>query len=287
MVDAAPSFSLDVRAQNDERLPTLLGLCAGYERGRWRASEFSRDLLRHLYQFIFPASEWGAVNSATGMDMLVEAAEALYSTPKYENRGEIGELMLFAILRANYGSLPIVSKLFFKTADNDTVKGFDAVHFVEGATGLELWLGEVKFYKNIVAAIRDVMKELHDHLEADYLRREFAWVGTKMVKGVSRYDEIAELLSKNTSLDKVFPTIHVPVLLTYESPTVSAHDIVDAEYEHEIRAELEKHSASFNAKCGIDHIAIHLILVPMHTKADLLDNFDARLKALQAINGAS
>ena len=287
MAESTPTLSLEVRINQATELPTLLGLCAGYELGQWRCSEFARDLLRHLYQFIFPTSSWGAVNSATAMDMLVDAADALYKTPKYENRGEIGELMLFAILRAHYGSLPIISKLYFKTADNDTVKGFDAVHFVMGPSGLELWLGEVKFYKSITKAINDVVLELEDHLKANYLRSEFAWVGKKMASGDPHYEEINELLNKNTSLDKIFPVLHIPVLLTYESPAVKANSIVDDKYLAEIESELTKNLAQFKSKCPIDKVVIHLILVPMKAKSELVQKFDAHLKALQAINGAT
>ena len=145
----------------------------------------------------------------------------------------------------------------------------------------------MKFYKNISSAIHDVAKELDNHLKVDYLRREFAWIGSKMNADDPHYDQLAKTLNKNTSLDKVFPVLHVPVLLTYESPTVGSHDIVDADYEDQIRVEFLKHFDAFNAKCAIEHVAVHLMLVPMHTKADLVDNFDARLKALQAINGAS
>ena len=74
------------------------------------------------------------------------------------------------------------------------------------------------------------------------------------------YDQLAKTLNKNTSLDKVFPVLHVPVLLTYESPTVGSHDIVDADYEDQIRVEFLKNFDAFNAKCAIEHVAVHLML---------------------------
>ena len=72
------------------------------------------------------------------------------------------------------------SEIFYKDAPNDTVKGFDAVHVVEASDGLELWLGEVKLYKDIVSAVRDVENELKQHTTISYLRSEFAAIWRKV-----------------------------------------------------------------------------------------------------------
>lgn len=281
-MNASPSqLFLDVRVEDTNGLPTLLGLCAGYETGKWRSTQFAKYLIRQLIEFIYPIEEWGAANSSTGVEMTARAAEAVYKTQKYENRGEIGELILFAVLRAHYGSLPVVSKLFFKSATNDTVKGFDAVHFIEGKNGLELWLGEVKFYTDATAAIREVVKELGDHLKADYLRGEFTWIGNKMRAGAPHYDQIRRLLDDKTSLDEVFPVLHIPVLITYESKAVGAHKIVDDAYKAAIQAELRRHFESFRNRCAVQRVAVHLILVPLGDKRALQESFDSRLRAAQ------
>lgn len=281
-IEEAEPF-LRARVEIDDTLPTLLGLCAGYETGKWRSAEFARYLIDHLYEFIFPLPEWKTVNSTTGVRMLRRAAEAVYKTEKHANRGEIGELMLFAIMRAHYGSLPVVSKLYFKTSANDTVKGFDAVHFVDGEDGMELWLGEVKFYTEPKAAIRDVLKEMDDHLQADYLRGEFIWIGNQMAAGTPRYEEIRRLLDERTSLDEIFDILHVPVLLTYESPVVAAHAKADKAFREAIAEEIRAHFETFRKKCMVKEVAVHLILVPMHSKADLQDAFDKKLKLLQEL----
>lgn len=276
-----PQPFLEVRVEDTAGLPTLLGLCAGYELGQWRSTQFAKYLIRHLIEFIYPIEEWGAANSTTGVEMTARAAEAVYKTQKYENRGEIGELILFAVLRAHYGSLPVVSKFFFKSAANDTVKGFDAVHFLEGENGLELWLGEVKFYADAAAAIRDVVKELGAHLDAEYLRGEFTWIGNKMRADGAHYDQIRRLLDDKTSLDQVFPVLHIPVLITYESRAVEAHNIVDDTYKAAIKAELRRHFESFRDRCAVQRVAVHLILVPLGDKRALQEAFDNRLRAAQ------
>ncbi|CAH2606393.1 conserved protein of unknown function (plasmid) [Rhodovastum atsumiense] len=276
-----PQPFLEVRVEDTVGLPTLLGLCAGYELGQWRSRQFAKYLIRNLIEFIYPIEEWDAANSATGVEMTARAAEAVYKTTKYENRGEIGELILFSILRSYYGSLPVVSKFYFKSAVNDTVKGFDAVHFIKGKDGLELWLGEVKFYTDAAAAIRDVIEELHKHLEADYLRGEFTWIGNKMRGDGPHYHEIRRLFDDKTSLDQVFPVLHIPVLITYESKAIGTHDIVNDVYRAAIEAELRHHFESFKGRCAIQRAAVHLILVPLGSKRALQEDFDSRLRAAQ------
>lgn len=281
MTTPRPNPFLDVRAEDTDGLLTLLGLCAGYELGQWRSTQFAKYLIRQLIEFIFPFEKWSATNSATGVEMTVRAAQAIYTTQRYENRGEIGELMLFAILRSHYGSMPVVNKLYFKSATNDTVKGFDAVHIINGKNGLELWLGEVKFYINADAAIRDVTKELEAHLNADYLRSEFTWIGNKMSDNIPYHQEIGRLLDEKTSLDEVFSLLHIPVLITYESPTTGNHKVVDDAYKVAIKDELLSHFECFRRRLKVQGVAVHLILVPLGNKRALQDAFDCRLRAAQ------
>jgi hypothetical protein len=244
---------LEVRLQRTEAEADLIGLCAGYETGAWRADSFAMALIRNLPQFALPIEHWKSFNTATGVEQLARAARAIYTTDKYERRGEVGELMLFSIMREHYDSEPIVSKFYFKSSSNETVKGFDAVHVVSHTDGPELWLGEAKFYSNLAAAIRDVVSELEKHLQNEYLRDEFMWVDQKMGGGTSHSEEIRRLLDDNTSLDEVFNVLHVPILLTYKSLTIS------------------------------QNVRVHIVLVLLLGKARLLKAFDERLKSLQSL----
>ncbi|MCP5437620.1 MAG: DUF1837 domain-containing protein [Chromatiaceae bacterium] len=274
---------LQVRVSRLEPEAELVGFCAGYEGGAWRSDAFARYLIRNLPQFALPLEEWERFDTATGVEQLGRAARAIYTTKKYQNRGEVGELLLFSIMRDYYQSEPVVSKFYFKSSSNETVKGFDGVHVVSGQDGLELWLGEVKFYTQLSAAVRDVLAELSDHLEYDYLRDEFMWIEHKMGDGCAHSDEIRQLLDDSTSLDEVFKHVHIPVLLTYRSKTVECHSVVDDQYKEEIASELSKHFDSFRQKELPGNVGIHLILVPLAGKAKLLRSFDDRLKGLQQL----
>jgi Cap4 SAVED domain len=277
-----PGF-LEVHVQTHGPGPALLGLCAGFENGVWRADQFARELIRQLIEFVFPRHEWPEANAATAVEMTARAAKAVYSTTNIDNRGEIGELMLFSVLRTFCGSLPVISKLFFKSAANDTVKGFDAVHFVRTDTGLELWLGEAKFYADAAAGIRQVVREIEEHIAADYLRAEFAWINNKLMKDCDDDRRIAALLDERTSLDAVFDVLNIPVLVTYESPTIAGTSAKTAEYVAAIREELERHHSAFVAKWSHATLRVHLILVPLGTKRALQESFDRRLTAAQLL----
>jgi len=211
---------------------SLLALCAGFESGKWRAKGFANHLMKYLIEFALSLDEWRNTDALTAFDHLKRAARTVYTTDKYENRGEVGELLLHAVMRQYYSSYPMVSKFYFKSAANDTVKCFDAAHLTFGspAAGVELWLGEAKLYSDVDAAIRDVCSELSEHLSDDFLRSEFMWLENRLPSSLPEIEVVRRLLNEATSLDEVFEVLHVPVLLTYESETVRGHSKSDAVY---------------------------------------------------------
>lgn len=168
-----------MRVQRLDLTPTLTALCAGYEGGEWRAKALANHMMEWLPEFALNYTERQTFGPNNGVRLLREAAQRVYTTKKFENRGEFGELLLHIAARQVFNTLPAISKIYYKDADNDTVKGFDSVHVLATATTLELWVGEVKFYEDINAAIRDVTQELGLHTAPGYLRREAAAITNK------------------------------------------------------------------------------------------------------------
>jgi hypothetical protein len=258
-------------------------MCAGYEGGRWRAEQLAGNLMYWLPEFALKHSERAAIGDHNMVELLARAARSTYKSPKYQKRGELGELLLHAVVREVFDTIPAIAKLFYKDGPNDTVKGFDLVHVVATPTDLELWLGEVKFYSDIAAAIRDVVAELHAHVERDYLRGEFAAITNKIDDAWPHAEKLKKLLDETTSLDQVFSCTCVPVLLTYDSPTVSGHrELCDA-YRTAFEAEVFKHAETFASKSLPTNVRIELLLVPLGSKADLVKSFDEKLKHAQKI----
>jgi hypothetical protein len=261
--------------------PPLAGFHVGYESGVWRYTDLVKALIRALPDFALTASEKAALDHDNALRLLAEAARTVYQTDKYGKRGEFGELLLHVVLTRHFDTVPAISKLYYKDGPNETVKGFDAVHVVVTADDLELWLGEVKFYSSIGSAINAVVEELEAHAQRAYLRNEFHFVRNKIDPAWPHADRLKALLDPEVSLDQVFDRIRVPVLLTYESPTVAGASAVSEEFSRALEEELRGHHATFSGKALPEQLSIILILIPLAEKKPILDLLHQRLFELQ------
>jgi len=109
-----PTPLLDVLVADLEITPSLTGLCAGFEAGRWRALELARHLFEWLPEFALTTSEYDAFQPHNHGDYLARAMRAVYESDRYQRRGEFGELLLHAAIRQRFKTIPAVSKVFFK-----------------------------------------------------------------------------------------------------------------------------------------------------------------------------
>lgn len=284
---ASPYETLPSKFFTDEKYIVVqqedfVGLNVGYECGTWRYESFAEYLFKWLLQFGTKFSDLVKLDTANAWDMIKRAAKMVYQSDRYEARGEFGELMLYAILRELFGTQPAVSKLYYKSAANDTVKGFDAVHVRKNREGgVELWLGEVKFYKDIQSAIADVVSEIECHIGRDKLKEEFICVGAHIDDDWEFAPQVKALFDGNKSLDDIFPIVCIPVLLTYESPTIQSAQSVSEAFLTKLREELLQHYSMFNRKSSAIKLKIQLILLPLDKKEQLLKVMDAKLKGLQ------
>lgn len=278
-----PKPFMEVRVHDLSVKPSVTGLCIGYELGEWRAAQFADHLMEWLPEFALTYSEIEGIHGGNMVALMREAAKKVYATKKFEKRGEFGELFLHVAIRQVFGSLPAISKIYYKSARNDTVKGFDAVHVVNDEDGLQLWLGEAKFYEDIGRAIRDVVEELKKHTERDYLRDEFLLITGKIDQGWPHADKLKTLLSPNTSLDTVFKAVCIPVLLTYDSSCVPKHKECSEAYSMEFREEIMRHYDTFKSKELPKNITIHLFLLPLELKEKLIAELDRKLQGWQGL----
>lgn len=267
-----------------------LALCAGFERGEWRGDQLADHIMEWLPEFALNYSERMEIGHHNAVKMAKKAARLVYQTEKYGLRGEFGEILLHIAIRQVYKTVPAVSKIYYKSSVNETVKGFDAVHVVVKGDEVELWIGETKFYSDIKRAIFDVSNEVIDHLETDYLRSEFILIKNKVDPVWPAADKLNGLLDANVSLDSVFERICIPILLTYESGAVVSAKRSDAGYLDSIKAEASdiyerlrsslarKYMERFSTALPL---VVHVILVPIKSKENLIAALDTRLKAMQ------
>lgn len=269
-----------------EDAPSVQVFCPGYESGSWREEAFVQDVFdRHLTSFALTYSELKQVDFEIAAPALRKAAKSVYATDKYKKRGEFGELLLHAVLRDFYGAEPAIAKIYYKTAANETVKGFDGVHIVPSGDDIELWLGEAKFYKDAAAAVREALASLREHVQADFLRQEFVAITNHLDKDWTHADAVRTALAPGRSLDEVVTSLVVPVCLTYDSAAVSANDShLTTAYIDAVTAEALDARARFAA--GIDFaldVRVVLVLLPLKSKDSLVGLMHAKLLAWQAI----
>lgn len=82
----------------------------------------------------------------------------------------------------------------------------------------------------------------------------------------------------------VFDRACIPVLLTYDSKVIAKYDKNSEEYIKEITNEFNTLYEKFVEKISDKvPLTVHLFLLPLKTKADLISCFDERLKQLQCI----
>lgn len=269
---------------HDNDLPiSLTGLCCGFENKEWRHKQFSEFLFEtHLLDFALKFSEYKSLDSSDAIKKIKKAAKIIYQ--KYhDRRGEFGELILHGIIKECYNTIPAISKIHFKDGPNEVVKGFDAVHVLENNGGIELWLGEVKFYKDVNQAINDVVPEIHKHFKSDYLRNEFIAITNKIDDNFPKSEKLKKLIDPHTSLDDIFESICIPVLLTYNSEKVKETIKFSDEYLEKIKPELLMHYKRFCEKLGEIDLKVHLFFLPMKDKIELTTSLDERLNVWQNI----
>jgi hypothetical protein len=92
-----------------------------------------------------------------------------------------------------------------------------------------------------------------------------------------------KLLHRNTPLQEVFDSLCIPVLLTYDSPVISQHSEVTEAFKSDFEEEVLRHRESFAGKVLPLTLKIHLFLLPLESKAALIQEFDEKLKLCQAI----
>lgn len=264
--------------------PSATGLSVGYEDGEWRIDQLVSHVIEWLPEFALRTGEYLDTSNANVVERLRRAASRVYTSEKYSRRGEFGELFLHIAVRQVFGSIPAISKIFYKTAENETVKGFDAVHVVGPPEDLELWLGEAKFYKDFKGAAREAAKEIVLHTQNDYLRSEFLLVADKIDDRLPHASALKKLLSPNTSLDDVFQRICIPVLLTYDSKCVDGHICCDETYRQAFAKEIEDCLSYIKSDLELpDNLKIHVFLLPLKSKTELVASLHERLKICQQL----
>lgn len=270
----------------DDKKRGYTSIHCDYEEGKWNYQQFMTWIKQHIAEYALSPQEIREVrkNPTQFFEAVERASRMVYgSKAKTKKRGEIGEIILHGLIYDIYKTRPVISKIYLKTARNDTVKGFDCVHSLANEDVLEsLWLGEAKFYKRIDSAITEAVESVKTLIDKTQLRNEFMVITNTIGNDQDPViQQVKKLLHPSTSLDDIKPKICVPVLLTYESPVVNGATSIDQTFLDSLDKEVQAHLEKFmQASSGID-LDIHVFVFSLHQKQDLINEFDRQLKAHQ------
>lgn len=279
---------------------SVLSIVNDFEDNNWRYKKFLQFIWNNICQDALTKEERDSLIDSPAS--ILEKAASRLRIIQYKNGddektgGEIAEILLYGIMRNYYNALPVVPKIFYKQNKNDFVKGADSVHIViEDDDNFSLWLGEAKFYKEIKNEdLSKVVSSVHDTLSSNKIKKE-----NSIITGLSEFDKydinesvkakIRGLLDEDTSIDKIKPILHIPIILLHECEiTASSHEITD-EYKARIMEKHKERAESYFAKqiekckdvSKYSEIKFHLILFPVPNKEAIVDKFVKRAKELR------
>lgn len=130
------------------------------------------------------------------------------------SRGEFGEILLHLLLRDFKGTIPLVSKLYFKDSRGVPAHGFDAVHI--SPKGKILWLGESKLYAGSTNGLTNLIEDLKHHFKKDFLSREYTIIKKNVsINNIPNRDYWLDRLSRNNRLEDMITQVNIPMLCVY------------------------------------------------------------------------
>lgn len=284
MTNAKKPFNSDLVLEERISEATLRAYNVGFDQNKFRLEPLVDLLADVIPEFSLGFHEGTQITLSELRQKLKEAATRVYTTEKYKKRGEFGELILHLLLRDYHGTIPLISKIYFKDADNVTVHGFDGVHVVSEEDGTKkLWLGESKLYKSGKDGVKELAKDLVNHLQADYLRREFSLLETRLPEGMDDIEHWRRLFHRHRKLDEVMDNIVIPMVCTYSSDLYKNHNDNTAEFLNDFVNECKELEKVFLDKKIETDVEVILMLLPVEDKDLLIQGLDTRLKHMQVI----
>ncbi len=255
----------------------------GYDQNKFRLKELADVIRSVIPEFSLGYIAGNIIPSAEIADKLKEAAQLVYTTDKYQKRGEFGEIILHLLLRDFCNTTPLISKIYFKDATNATVHGFDGVHVTMQDGDNKLWLGESKLYTDGKSGVHELANDLKSHFSADYLRQEFTLISHKLPIDFPEIESWRSLMDKHQKLDVIYSSIVIPMVCTYTSKTCNSYCEESEEYLQFFLTECRDLEKEFQDKTIGSDLDVILMLLPVYSKDELNSELDARLKAMQLI----
>lgn len=267
----------------------VLSIVNDYEDGKWRHDIFEQFIWDNLKETALSKKEIDILGPGHEFTILAKAVKNLRLTEGADSGAEIGEILLYGIMRHYYNALPVVPKIFYKQNVNDFAKGADSVHIVLEPDGnFSLWLGEAKFYSSIEdARLGTIINSVSETLRTDKIRKE-----NSIITNLHQIEDygidggviksIYEALDEKRSIDYLKPRLHIPILLLHECEITQNETRLSDEYLNKIKEyHIERANAFVKKKIEsdiveinlYDEITFHLILFPVPNKETIVKSF--------------
>ena len=276
---------------------------------RYMLEEFAKVVMEVIPEYVFANYENDEINNLNAVGKLREAAHSIYKIKEFElmrryymngdlqakqeldksaykNRGEFGELILHLLLRDFKGTIPLISKVYFKDTSGVPAHGFDTVHISPDEK--VLWLGESKFYGNGKVGIRQLLVDLEQHFKKEYLDEQFIIIKKNLeCNNIPQRQQWIEELSNCNKLSDKLDMINIPMLCTYENDIYSKFENLngqDAINYHEVNIrELKKIFDDENKHPLKSRLNVILLLFPVKNKKELIKILHEKLWHMQNI----
>lgn len=272
-------------------------------------NELASCIINTIPEYVFAQYENPEIPQSDAVEKLREAARSIYKIKNFDimrrwylehdeaaraeieklpenQRGEFGELLLHLILRDFKGTVPLISKVYFKDSASVPAHGFDAVHISPDEK--ILWLGESKFYNDGKIGVRKLLEDLAEHFTRDFLNDQFAIIKKNLENNsIPQRDEWIKTLSNCSKLQEKISMINIPMLCTY------THDIYqrfsdftkdDAITYHETNIrELKQYFDEKNEHPLKAQLNVILLLFPVRNKKELVIKLHEKLWHMQSM----
>lgn len=265
------------------------------------AKEFSTYLYECIIPYCLPKSkikdafkEFDPLKDAAPFVRLHDEAKGLFIKAKNQltSGGEVGELILYAMLEWGLKAPRLVSKMYLKTNNNMPVHGSDGIHvgYDPSSDQLTIYFGESKLYQDFSAAADAAFKSISELINnSGQVSREIAILNTmsdidtmspelrsKILEYINPYSKSQSALNKRV--------VHACLLgfeySFYTSLLKSDPGQVTAIFEDRYKKRVESACTLVEGHYG-KHLPstenLHLFLLPFPSLEDFRTDFYAKL----------
>lgn len=271
--------------------------------------ELASCIINTISEYVFAQYENPEIPQTDAVEKLREAAHSIYKIKDFDimrkwylehdedakskiekmsanRRGEFGELLLHLLLREFKGTIPLVSKVYFKDTTGVPAHGFDAVHISPDQK--IMWLGESKFYVDGKAGIKDLVEDLSNHFNRNFLDEQFLIIKKNLENNsIPQRDEWIRTLNNCSKLREKINMINIPMLCTYSNDIYKCFsDLTETAavtYHESNVQELKSYFDKINHHPLKAQLNVILMLFPVRNKKELVTKLHEKLWHMQCM----